>query len=68
MAFAKLHEENQGFRVGFPCGVEGDDLSLPTSVLHQKTVKCHRLSVVCNDQCGERAFAVVVWSVFVVFA
>jgi hypothetical protein len=46
----------------------GDDFSLRTSVLHQKAIKCHRLSVVCHDQYGERAFVVVVWSVFVVFA
>ena len=30
------------------------------------TIKCHRLSVVSNDQYGERAFVVMVWSVFVV--
>ena len=50
------------------CGRRGDDFSLPTSVLHQTTIKCHWTSVVCLDQYAERAFVVAVWSVFVVFA
>lgn len=41
---------------------------LRTCVLHQNTIKCHRLSVVCHDQYGERAFVVVARSVLVVFA
>jgi len=43
MAFSKLHMEDQGFRI-FLWG--GDDFLQSTSVLHQKTIKCHRLSVV----------------------
>ena len=113
-------KENQSIRVGFCCGVEGDDFSLPNSVLRcgllflphrphtphgspgrqsriftmsqspsrdpraslhitscpwtisfhpaETTIKCHRPSVVCDDQYAERAFVVAGWSVFVVFA
>lgn len=65
---ANYTKENQSIGVGFCCGVEGADFSLPTSVLHQTTIKCHRLSVVCHDQYVKRAFVVVIWSVFVAFA
>lgn len=51
-------------------GKSGPTLDLPglggrrrffasTSVLHQKTIKCHRLSVVCSDQCVALLFVVL---------
>jgi hypothetical protein len=58
--FCQITLGKSGRPLDLPVGGEGDDFLLLTSVLHQKTIKCHRASVVCDDEYVWHSFIVLV--------
>jgi len=66
MPFAKLHKEIRA-SIGFPVGRQTTFFLLLTSVLHQKTIKGHRPSVVCSDQYARHPLLVLLLTLIVPF-